>query len=621
MRSGRRFEPGPAPDRAMTSTPGANRSNPIAMGSPANQTDILHTANALRSRGQNRAALDLLRDATDTLANQPIWAREVAEAALACGDAAAVHRASEAMITSATRDPPLMTAALALSEDRLPDAEPILRARLRDYPADIVAIRLMAELATRLGRMDDAERLLRRALALAPRFAAARELLARNLQRANRTEEALAEVDRLVAIEPDHPSYLLLKASLLVKAGDQAGARDIYHAVLAKHPRQAKAWMSLGHALKTLGQQSEGIAAYRRAIEEEPTLGEVWWSLANLKTIRFSNADLAAMETALARIGEDPAREEDRLHLHFALGKAREDRADYRAAFDHWRIGNALRRRSLPYDPADIHAECMAAKSFFDAARLSAGTGSAAPDPIFVVGLPRSGSTLIEQILASHSQVEGTMELPDIMAMAARLRGNGGELSYFQTLACLSPSQWRDLGDEYLQRTRIQRREGTPFFIDKMPNNWLHVGLIRMILPNARIVDARREAADCCLSAYKQHFARGQGFSYDLGDLGHYYRDYVGLMDHFDRVAPGMVHRVHYEAMVRDTEAEVRRLLDYIRLPFEPACLDFWQNDRAVRTASSEQVRQPIFASGIGHWRHFEPWLGPLFAALGSDLI
>ena len=597
-----------------------NRSNPVRTVGLSRTVEILHRARGLRLQGGHRAALDLLTQVDVASSDKPMWAREMAEAALVCGDAAAANRAMEEMIASAVGDPALMAAGLALSEGRLAEAEPVLRTRLREYPADVIAIRLMAELATRIGRMDDAERLLRRALTLAPFFSAARELLARNLQRSNRVEDALDEVGHLLEREPDQPSYLLLKASLLVKTGDQNGARDVYHHILAEHPRQAKAWMSLGHVLKTLGQQGEGVAAYRRAIEEQPTLGEAWWSLANLKTISFSDADVSAMKAALDGMDDDPRHDEDRLHIHFSLGKACEDRADYGGAFDHWRIANAIRRRSLPYNADETHADCVAAAGFFDHARLSRGTGIPDPDPIFILGLPRAGSTLVEQILASHSQVEGTMELPDIMAMAARLRGNADAQGYCQLLSDLSPSQLADLGEEYLLRTRIQRREGRPFFIDKMPNNWMHVGFIRMILPNARIIDARRNAADCCLSAFKQHFARGQGFSYDLADLGRYYRDYVTLMDHFDRVAPGTMHRVEYERMVADTEAEVRRLLDYCNLPFEAGCLAFWQNDRAVRTASSEQVRQPIFASGVGNWRHFTPYLGTLFEALGPEL-
>jgi tetratricopeptide (TPR) repeat protein len=522
------------------------------------------------------------------------------------------------MVARAINDPALMSAGLALSEGRFEQAEPILRARLRENPLDVVAIRMMAELATRLGRMADAERLLRRALDLAPFYSAARELLARNLQRSNRPEEALVEVAHLVAQEPDQPTYLMLRASLLVKVGHQEGARNDYEAVLAKHPRHAKTWMSLGHVLKTLGQQGEGIAAYRRAIDEEPTLGEAWWSLANLKTVAFSADDVAQMERALSACQSD----EDRLHLHFALGKAREDAREYEKACAHWDSGNSIRHKLLPYDAEETHQACQSSMRFYTAERLAGRNTCRKPDPIFIVGLPRSGSTLIEQILASHSLVEGTMELPDLMAIESRLAAQAAAAGkpWPAALADLNDEALRLLGEEYLERTRIQRRLGRPFFIDKMPNNWLHVGLIRMILPNARIVDARRHPVGCCLSAWKQHFARGQAFSYDLTDLGRYYRDYVALMRHFDRVSPGAVHRVIYEDMVVDTEGEVRRLLDYLELPFEESCLGFWQTERAVRTASSEQVRRPIFTDAVDHWRHFEPWLQPLKDALGSTL-
>lgn len=546
--------------------------------------------------------------------------RELAEAALSCGDTTVAEDAARMMIAQAAEDPVLLAAGLALSEQRLAEAEAPLRARLREYPADVVAIRMMAELATRLGRMEAAERLLRRALHLAPFYTAARELLARNLQRLNRAEEALAEVVQLVEAEPEHPSYGLLHGSLLVKVGDQAGARAVYERVLAAYPRQAKGWMSLGHVLKTLGYQADGIAAYRRAIQEQPTLGEAWWSLANLKTVAFSDEDLSAMRAALAGQRPDELDDDDHLHLHFALGKALEDRRDYPAAFEHWRTGNAIRRRALPYSADETHADCVAAARFFGRERLLSGSGASAPDPIFILGLPRSGSTLVEQILASHSQVEGTTELPDMMAIAARLRGAADAATYYAKLAELTLGQLRELGEEYLERTRIHRREGRPFFIDKMPNNWLHAGLIRVILPNARIIDARRNPGDGCLSAWKQHFARGQAFSYDLTDLGRYYRDYVALMDHFDRTLPGMVYRVQYERMVTDTEAEVSRLLDHCGLPFEPGCLAFYENKRAVRTPSSEQVRQPIFTEGLGHWRNFATELQPIFAALGPDL-
>lgn len=534
------------------------------------------------------------------------------------GDPHGADAATRQSIMAAAHDPECLAPALALNEERIPEAERMLRVRLNDFPTEVATIRMMAELATRIGRLADAEKLLRRVLELAPYFDAARELLARNLQRSNKPAEALAETNILLANEPENPSLQLLLASLYVKMGDQQAARPVYEQLLARHPQQALAWMSYGHVLKTLGQQRDGIAAYRRAITEMPTLGEAWWSLANLKTFRFTAEDIATMEAALQRAEDD----EDKLHLHFALGKAREDGSDDEAACRHWLEGNAIRRKSVDYDADDNHQSVQRAIRYFTVSVLKPERGSLAKDPIFILGMPRAGSTLVEQILASHSQVEGTMELPDMMEIAARLKTQAerdGRL-YPDSLASLSDTQLRELGDEYIERTRIHRKTDRPFFIDKMPNNWAHIGLIRMILPNAKIVDARRHPVGCCLSVWKQHFARGQGFSYDLVDLARYYRDYIDLTHHFDDVIPGLVHRVIYERMVADSEAEVRQLLAHLDLPFEPACLKFWENDRAVRTASSEQVRQPIFSDAVEHWRRFEPWLGPLLTELNPVL-
>ncbi|HQP21181.1 MAG TPA: sulfotransferase, partial [Phenylobacterium sp.] len=351
-------------------------------------------------------------------------------------------------------------------------------------------------------------------------------------------------------------------------------------------------------------------------------MGEAWWSLANLKTFRFEAGDLAAIRAQLAR---GDLADEDRFHLEFALGKALEDAGDYGASFAAYAQGNALRRKSLDYDAEETHRAMLRSRALFtpDFLAARAGQGCEAPDPIFILGLPRAGSTLIEQILASHSMIEGTMELPDIPAIAKRLgarKAKDQESAYPEVLAELSAEELRALGEEYLERTRGQRKLGRPLFIDKMPNNFAHVGLIRLILPNAKIIDARRHPLGCCFSGFKQHFARGQGFTYDLTDLGRYYADYVALMAHFDAVAPGRVHRVIYERMVADPESETRALLDYCGLPFEDACLRFYENDRAVRTASSEQVRRPIFTDGLDQWRNFEPWLDPLKAALGSVL-
>jgi hypothetical protein len=346
-------------------------------------------------------------------------------------------------------------------------------------------------------------------------------------------------------------------------------------------------------------------------------LGEVWWSLANLKTYRFEEEAIATMERAL---GTADLSEEDRLHLHFALGKALEDRGADAAAFDHYTAGNAIRRRQLDYDPARTQRQVTRAIATFDRALLEAkaGQGCPAPDPIFIVGLPRSGSTLIEQILASHPLVEGTMELPDLMAIARELAGS--EDAYPEVVGMLSADRLRALGEDYLARTRVQRKTDRPFFIDKMPNNWLHVGLIALILPNARIIDARRHPLDCCFSAWRQHFARGQAFSYGLEDVGLYYRDYVRLMAHVDGIAPGRVHRVVHERLIEDVEGQVRALLDHCGLPFDAACLSFWKTDRAVRTASSEQVRRPVNRDGVDRWRRFDAQLAPLKQALGPVL-
>jgi hypothetical protein len=407
-----------------------------------------------------------------------------------------------------------------------------------------------------------------------------------------------------------------------VRIGEYDAALALHEALLAEYPRHAKMWMSKGHVLKTAGRRDESIRAYRQSIAIAPALGEAYWSLANLKTFRFEPADLDRMRAQLARA---ELADEDRLHFEFALGKALEDRAEYAASFEHYARANALRRRQVVHDAAETTAHVQRTRAVCTRELFAdrAGWGAPAPDPIFIVGLPRSGSTLLEQILASHSAVEGTMELPDVLGLVRELGGRRRRAErsrYPEVLATLVAPDVLALGERYLRQTQIQRKTGARHFIDKMPNNFAHVGLIHLALPNARIVDARRHPLGCGFSCFKQHFARGQAFTYDLDELGRYYRDYVELMAHYDAVLPGRVHRVHYERLVEDTEHEVRRLLEYCGLPFEQGCLDFHRNERAVRTASSEQVRQPIFREGIDHWRHYEPWLGPLKAALGPVL-
>ncbi|MFY8209592.1 MAG: tetratricopeptide repeat-containing sulfotransferase family protein [Caulobacter sp.] len=548
--------------------------------------------------------------------------RGLSESLELLGDHQGAERALARQLRASTRDPLLVEAATALSEDRLGEAERLLRDRLKADAGDVAAIRMLAETGARLGRYADAEALLTRCVELAPNFAAARHNLATMLYRQNKNLEALAQIEQLVAKDARHPGYANLYAAILARLGEYDRAIAVYDQVLADYPNQPKGWMSYGHALKTVGRQADSVAAYRKALELAPMLGEVWWSLANLKTVKFTPDDLNAMRQALQAEGLS---DDDRLHLRYALGKAHEDAQDWDGSFQHYAAGAAIRRAQLDYDPDENTSDTVRTKAVFSPSFVAAraGQGCQAPDPIFVVGLPRSGSTLVEQILASHSQVEGTMELPDLIVMARRLGGKTArraESTYPESLADVSAEDLKALGEEFIERTRIQRKTDKPFFIDKMPNNFAHTGLIHLILPNAKIIDARRHPLGCCFSGFKQHFARGQAFSYDLTDIGRYYADYVDLMAHFDAVLPGRVHRVIYEQMIADPEAQIRALLEHCGLPFEEACLSPHENDRAVRTASSEQVRRPIFKDAVEHWQKFESYLGPLKQALGPVL-
>jgi tetratricopeptide (TPR) repeat protein len=576
----------------------------------------------LGSVGEGEAAIAALRRAVALNPDMPDAWRALADHLAAIGETEGADAAYARHIKAATKDPRLLAPAAALVDNRIPEAEALLRQHLKGHPTDVAALRMLAEVAARLRRYGDAQLLLERCLELAPSFDAARHNYATVLNRQGKAAAALPHVEQLLAKDPRNPGYRNLKAAVLANLADYAGSAKIYEEVLQEFPQQPKVWMSYGHSLKTSGRLADAIAAYRRAIATDPKLGEAYWSLANLKTFRFSQADLQCIRNAL---GRDDLNDEDRLHFEFSLGKVLEDEASYEESFAHYAQGNALRRKSHPYDADENSAFVRRSKGLFSEEFFAsrAGCGVAAPDPIFILGLPRAGSTLLEQILASHSLVEGTMELPDIARIARELAdGNDRDeaADFIQAVAALTPAELRALGERYLDGTRVLRKTAAPHFIDKMPNNCLYVGLIHLILPNARIIDARRHPLGCCFSCFKQHFARGQGFTYALEDLGRYYRDYVELMAHFDTVLPGRVHRVFYEAMVEDTEAEVRRLLAHCGLPFEEACLRFYDNERAVRTASSEQVRQPIFRDAVEHWRHYEPWLEPLKVALGSVL-
>ena len=542
--------------------------------------------------------------------------RALGERLFAAGDTAGSERAFAEFARAAITDPALRPAADAIFEGRLDLATRLLVHRLASAPQDTTAMNLLAEVLTRLGRDAEAEAWLDRALGTDPDFDGARLNLAALLFAQQRAAAAIGHLERLLARDPASAPYRNLMAACLSLVGGYDRALDLYEGLLAEIPLQPKIWLNYGQALRTVGRRADAVAAFKRAIALAPGLGEAYWSLANLKVAAIAPEEEAAMVAQLAR--PDLA-DDDRLHLNYALGKAREDRGDPAGAFAAYAEGARLRRLAVPYDSAAATAQMKRATALLGAPFFAARAGGGCPsdDPIFIVGLPRSGSTLIEQILASHSAVEGTMELSDIGFMAQAIARSAG---YPAGLAGLDTAERLRLGETFLANTRVHRKLGRRFFIDKMPNNFHHLGLIQLILPKARIIDARRHPMAACFSAFKQHFHQGQAFSYDLADLGAYYRDYVELMAHFDTVLPGRVCRVIYEDLVEDTEGQVRRLLDHCGLPFEEGCLRFYDNDRAVRTVSSEQVRRPIFREGLDQWRRFEPWLGPLETALGPAL-
>ncbi len=595
---------------------------PLAASQPNWANAHYELALALGDSDQPDAALAALRRAVKLRPNMPDAWRAIGDHLTVQGDVQGADAAYAQHIKASTQDPKLLIAAAALVEGRIAQAEALLRAHLKQFPTDVVAIRMLAEVAARLGRNAAAESLLESCLELAPSFAPARHQYAIVLHRQNKTVEALKQIDELEKLDPHNPTNRNLKAAILVKIGEYGQSIELYDEVLAAHPQHPKLWLSYGHALATAGRDQDSVAAYRKSLELQPDFGEAYWSLANLKTFRFSEAEMHAMIVQLAR---PDLSEEGRFHFDFAMGKALEDQGKYSDSFDHYASANALRHQRVNYDADEMSAFVHNSKQLFsgDFFESRAGYGTPAPDPIFIVGMPRAGSTLIEQILASHSSVEGTMELPDIIMLASSLSGKklpNAEPLYPRVLGKLGAEACREMGLRYLDGTRIQRKTPKPFFVDKMPNNFLHIGLIRLLLPNAKIIDARRHPMACCFSAFKQQFTEGHRYSYSLTDLGGFYRAYVELMDHFDRVLPDRVHRIIYETLIDDTEGEVRRLLSYCGLPFENACLRFHETNRPVRTPSARQVKQPIYREGIEHWRHYESWLQPLKNALGDVL-
>lgn len=508
-----------------------------------------------------------------------------------------------------------------LAEGRLMRAEEICRHYLRTHPErdanHIEGMRLLAKIGIEFGVLEEAEFLLESAVAFSPDDVQLRLDYIDALRRRQNFARARDEAEKLYERDAANPVFQSRLAIESMAVGDYARGLELFDAVLQKLPKDPANLTSKGHALKTNGATDDAIAAYRAAIQAKPDHGDAWYALANLKTYRFTDGEMEAMKEQAAR-GDLSFM--DRVHIAFALGKAHEDRAEYGMSFAAYEEGNALKRAQTRYSADGMSEELARQREVVtrDLLESKAGMGHEAPDPIFILGLPRAGSTLLEQILASHSQVDGTLELPNILALAHRLRGRRvGENRYPGVLAELNPDQLEKFGRDFIENTRIHR-QGAPFFIDKMPNNFRHIGLIHLILPNAKIIDARRDPMDCCFSGFKQLFAEGQEFTYGLTEVGRYYADYVDLMDHWDAVLPGKVLRVRHEDVLDDLEGQTRRMLDYLGLPFEQACLDFHRTTRAVRTASSEQVRQPINRQGQGAWKPFEPWLGELKAALGD---
>ena len=537
------------------------------------------------------------------------------------GQAADAAQAAAHIAALGKLPPAVITASALFYDGELAESERMVREFLLTHGHHVEAMRLLARIGMEHDVLDDAQLLLEAVLDLEPNYQAARFDYAQVLCRRHMYPKAREQAQKLLAADRTNRDYRTLQAMTHVGLGQHQRAIELYRALLPGAAQPAELHLSIAHSLKTLGQREPAVAEYHAAAAARAGFGDAWWSLANLKTYRFSEAELTQMRAAEAAPSTSPV---DRFHLCFALGKALEDREQYAASFEYYARGNALKRAASRYRPevlelnTRLQTEACTAELF---ARHRGG-GAEAGDPIFIIGLPRSGSTLIEQILASHTRVEGTHELADVPRIVTELQGRDWQLDnprYPGVLAQLTDVDFRRLGEKYLRDTR-HYRSGRAHFIDKMPNNFRHVGLIHLMLPNARIIDARREPMACCFGNLKQLFAHGQEFAYSIEDIARYYRTYLELMRHWDAVLPGRVLRVQYEDVVADLEGNVRRLLAHCGLEFEPACVEFYKTERSVRTASSEQVRQPIYREALDQWRQYETWLGPLRAALGDAL-
>jgi len=523
--------------------------------------------------------------------------------------------------TLAKLPPEIRTASSMFADGEIFPAERMVRDYLLKHGDHVEGMRLLAKIGIKLDVLDDAEFLLESALLLAPDYHAMRYDYALTLLQRHKHPEALVQLDRLLEIEPRNRAYKITYATACVGVGNHEEAIERYRAILAEPGREPAPdlHLSIAHALKTLGRQAEAVDHYRTAYRLRPSYGDAFWSLANLKTYRFLDEELAQMRAQEQAPG---IASEDRYHLCFAIGKALEDRSQYEESFRFYERGNALKKAETRFKMQPIERNALLQQAICTRELFEARPGPGCPDPapIFIVGLPRAGSTLLEQILASHSKVEGTTELPNILRLVGELQGRDTDTvnpRYPAILPSLTADDFRRFGEKYLAEASVYRT-GKPRFIDKMPNNFRHIGLIHLILPNAKIIDARREPMACCFSNFKQLFAAGQEFTYGIEDIARYYVMYERLMRHWDEVLPGKVLRVQHEDVVKDLEGNVRRILDFCGLDFEPACLEYYKTERSVRTASSEQVRRPIFKEGLEQWRRFEPWLEPLKSALGS---
>lgn len=631
---------------------------------PTNRDILLIAAQSLRLTQQTQAALDLLnrlaqhhpqfsqmflerglchvarRDAPAAIAD--LRAAVMINSALTMGwhmlvglyrmtgDAASAEVAAKQVAHLNSIPPPIVHAKQLFGDGEVDDAEMQIRRFLIEAGDHPEAMRLLAQIGHMRNVLDDAETLYAGVLLMVPEHHEARSEYVQVLIARHKFPQARDALEPLLKLDPSKHAHRIQAATIQVGLGDFEGVIPAYREMLAEIPgdtlmarvRRADLNLWLGHALKTEGRTAEAIEAYMAATADRPDFGDAWWSLANLKTYRFTADSIAVMRD---RLDDVATTEVDRVHIAFALGKALEDQGDYAASWAAYDRGNAMHRASNGFLPEFFETNTREQKrvctpSFFAARK---GWGLDDPSPIFVLGLPRSGSTLIEQILASHSMVEGTQELPDIQRIVHELQGrelNFDEPRYPGVLEELDADAIRKFGEQYIADTMPNRALGRPYFIDKMPNNFRHVGLIHLILPNAKIIDARRDPMACCFSNFKQLFAQGQEFTYGLEDIARYYRTYVELMDHWDAVLPGLVLRVQHEDVIDDLEGNVRRILDYCGLPFEDACVEFHKTKRSVRTPSSEQVRQPIFRDGLDQWKNFEPWLAPLREFLGPEL-